>query len=736
MQAPEAPCGDGRAALPGRFRVLAELGRGGMGVVYLAHDSVLDREVAVKRLSFVPTPEVRARLLREARAAARLDHPGLVRIHDVLEDELCIVMEHVRGISLGEKMRQGPLGRHEVRALAEALLPALEAAHAAGVVHRDVKPGNVLLGPGGPKLGDFGIARVEGSEATAPGETIGTPAYMAPEQQADARAVDARADLFSLGVVLYEAACGRRPTTAEGPDADPERTVRRHTGDPLLAGAVARALRPRREDRWPDAASMRAAMTPARRRRPVWPFALALGVAGLAAVLALGDPEPPPPGNRRLPADFSAADAAFRAGRSEQARDALERVVRLEPSSGRAWFELAVSRWWMDEPIAMVDEAIARALAAPIGEGERICLTALREVARHQDGPAVARLRAAPAAVLGTLEAQYLLGEALYHTGKARESMRHFEKALELAPEFRLARLHAFRYRLAQRDLAGLERLLAWSRRHAAVAAWLRTDELQLATARRSWDRAISLAEEVVREPDHRAPEMLGQTLDLAGRTEDARRALADCAGSPREAPGCARSLAAVEASEGRLDLFDRWLRAAPPPEASRGADEAILRDSASTALLQALLGRPEPARAELGAAEALVSGGTAPTRALHLARLLVAHSAGDALPSLDTDAAADPVVVAVRAGLTSGREARPAEAALHFARARGLLEEASLVALLRTLEARAWSAAGDGPKVRAACEEVVHPPLWSIYRAADLRSCRRWTADSRPTTR
>ena len=203
----------------GRYDVERLLGQGGMGRVLLARDTVLGREVALKVLrdDLGLTPELKAQLVdrmrQEARAAAALSHPAMVTLHDMGEDEavgLYLVFERIVGPTLRERLHErGPLPPAEVALLARGLGSALTHAHAAGVVHRDVKPENVMLSPVGPKLTDFGIARLPDSTLTRASTVLGTPAYSAPEALASG-AFGARSDQFSLAATLYEALTGKR----------------------------------------------------------------------------------------------------------------------------------------------------------------------------------------------------------------------------------------------------------------------------------------------------------------------------------------------------------------------------------------------------------------------------------------------------------------------------------------------------------------------------------------------
>jgi len=208
----------------GRYEILKPLGRGAMGVVYLARDPIIDRKLALKTLRVDLDDDVagefRERFLREARAAGRISHPGIVTIHDVGEDPesglVFIAMEYIEGRDLRQLMAAGYRFRpSEAARIAADVARALDYAHSMGVVHRDVKPANIILTRDGtPKITDFGIARVESSNLTTEGQFIGTPNFMAPEQ-ITGKPVDGRADIFSLGVVLFNLLTGQRPFPGE-----------------------------------------------------------------------------------------------------------------------------------------------------------------------------------------------------------------------------------------------------------------------------------------------------------------------------------------------------------------------------------------------------------------------------------------------------------------------------------------------------------------------------------------
>ncbi len=207
----------------GRYEIEREIGRGAMGVVYLARDPRLHRSVAVKTYSLPDgvseelAKQFHERFLREARAAASLSHPGIVTIYDAGEDPVrnlpYIAMEFVQGQSLKQRLEKGDrLDPSWVLAFGAVLADALQVAHRAGIVHRDIKPANILIRDedGAVKIADFGVARLKTSDLTQSGASLGSPGYMSPEQVRGG-ALDGRSDLFSLAVVLYEALCGKRP---------------------------------------------------------------------------------------------------------------------------------------------------------------------------------------------------------------------------------------------------------------------------------------------------------------------------------------------------------------------------------------------------------------------------------------------------------------------------------------------------------------------------------------------
>jgi serine/threonine protein kinase len=258
------------------YAVEAEIGRGGMGIVYRAKDTRLKRTVAVKLLppELAYRDEIRSRFLREAEMAAQLSHPNIVPIYSVDEKEGCVyfIMAYVDGETLAQRLSvRGRLGIVEARTLLRQVADALAYAHARGVIHRDIKPDNIMLSSddGHAMVTDFGIARAAddttGTRLTATGVAIGTPAYMSPEQCTGDRAVDGRSDLYSLGVVIYAALAGVPPFAGSNTAAllvkhltetpRPIREVRPDVPDDLVA-IINRLLQKNPADRFQDAASV------------------------------------------------------------------------------------------------------------------------------------------------------------------------------------------------------------------------------------------------------------------------------------------------------------------------------------------------------------------------------------------------------------------------------------------------------------------------------------------------
>jgi eukaryotic-like serine/threonine-protein kinase len=315
----------------GRYRIEDVLGRGGMAAVYRARDAELERPVAVKVLAehLADQPGFHDRFLREARLAAQLSHPNIVQVFDVGEEDGApfIVMECVEGSTLADELKgRGRLDPDEVVDLALQICGGLEQAHAAGLVHRDIKPHNLLLRPDGTvKIADFGIARAaETTRLTQMGSVLGTAAYLSPEQ-ALGEEVTAAADLYSLGCVLYELLTGRTPYVFS---TLPELVVKqREEVIPPL-----RELRPDVPER------LEAAVMHALARNPEYRPESA---AALAEELAVASPEPPTRPLPRATGTPATEGLAYEAPTQVQSAPRTRAPRRALPRDRRLWLALA-----------------------------------------------------------------------------------------------------------------------------------------------------------------------------------------------------------------------------------------------------------------------------------------------------------------------------------------------------------------------------------------------------------
>jgi eukaryotic-like serine/threonine-protein kinase len=298
----------------GKYRVKGEIGRGGMGAVYLAEQPGLGREVAIKELIQSADPTALKRFLQEARVMARTSHPNLVQVHDMeLQGKVnYLVLEFVKGRSLRAWMNESQLPPPRVFAIMHGVLQALDYTHRHSIVHRDVKPENVLISEEGiVKVADFGIARLTddagvGGTATKTGTTVGTPQYMSPEQVASSK-VDGRSDLYSAGIMLYELVAGQPPFTATDEDG-PFTLMAKHVQAPPkppsvyrpglnleLEQVILKSLAKRPEDRYQSGQQFDHAISEvADRMCPGWQRSLEPG-ADLSKMVPLATPAIPIP---------------------------------------------------------------------------------------------------------------------------------------------------------------------------------------------------------------------------------------------------------------------------------------------------------------------------------------------------------------------------------------------------------------------------------------------------------
>ncbi len=436
---PTAPMNPGRlppGTMVGPHRVEEVLGEGGMAVVYRATDTRLGRSVALKVMgrSLAGNGEAERRFLREARMLAGVSHPNLVCVYEAGESPAgpYLVMELLAGETLaGTLARGGPLEPARARGLVRRLAEALAACHARGVVHRDVKPSNVLLVPDrGPVLADFGLARpAEGGLAiTAPGLVFGTPEYMSPEQ-ARGEILDARSDLYALGILWYELLSGAPPFTGKNVASILKQQVQA-LPPPLPAGVV-----PAGSER----ALLLSCLEKDREKRPAGAGALAAALAALELPGAVVRPSLPPERKRRARIRIPAMVLAFLvlgiAGYRMAARQG-SRPLPAEVGPDR------VSRWLAEPDLAAF---LAGFAPGPLRTEDRVRVE--RDLARSEAG--LMRLAAAPSAFpeTGQIARRKLLERAardLCILGRPREASALLAEALAAArgaDRVRLARL-------------------------------------------------------------------------------------------------------------------------------------------------------------------------------------------------------------------------------------------------------------------------------------------------------
>lgn len=626
--------------LPDGLVAVALLGRGGMGVVVQATDRATGEDVAVKVIlsEARERPSARIRFQREAEALARLHHPAIVRVRRFEPDGLALVMELVPGETLrAALLREGRLPAARVRAIALPLLDALAEAHDAGLVHRDVKPANVILrGPSDPVLVDFGVASVGASELSTPGGAIGTTSYMPPEQLRGQQ-VDARADLYALAATLFEAATGERLHARAPGSETPEQRVLAATGDRALARALDTALRERASERFPSAREFRRELEP----RPVlllpapWRARSVVSVAGALATAALfagglwwrerapaTTREVAPAIDRGVDRALVAARAALVEHRFAEADTELARALAIDPGAAEALYLGAIVAWWAERPAGDIRARIEAATRASLSPEQRAFLVGLEALVTGRPLEAIEHFRAQSARYPDDRDLLYGLFEAQFHTGDGDAAWTTYRALLEAAPTFRLGLLHVFELGVARESVELLDWVLArpglradpvyapWlgrrdlalgelDRAEGTILAVLASGDARLNTKMLKSDRALVLA---YRGELDRALEVMGEVFaEEPGLFALPMAALSEAAGSSAEARRFR------EMSERYLEGLPAWhatsrleLLAYDVPMASSDALEAQARalrvdlatapaNGASTAAMEAL---------------------------------------------------------------------------------------------------------------------------------------------------
>ena len=469
------------------YRLDRLIGSGGMGSVYLAHDLALDRPVAIKFIAPDKAADEasRRRLLREARAAAALDHPNICGVHEVIDEpdgRTCIVMQYVQGQTLADKLRSGPLDVRLALSVATDVAEALEAAHAHNIIHRDIKPQNIILTAGNQaKLLDFGLAvhSLAGDYAgadstttnlTTPGAVAGTLPYMSPEQVAQ-RPLDGRSDLFSLGTVLHECLTGKRPFT--GPSsAEVASSILRHDPPPVSSirpelnehhdELCRRLLAKHPDDRFRSAEELLGALRvssasgavsgvhrlPARRRSTTAKLAVAVAVVAVLAAIgvwkwtgARAEFVAPPEAHSR----YERGTAFIRDGAYNNARATLSRAVQLAPGYVPAYVRLAEACTELDDHQCAQDALNTVGTLAPderrLSDQDRVRVRAVRALMLRRVDDVVAEYDRLTKLKPSDSGAWLDLGRAQDAAAQPVLARASFDRAIQLDPENAAAHL-------------------------------------------------------------------------------------------------------------------------------------------------------------------------------------------------------------------------------------------------------------------------------------------------------
>lgn len=698
-----------RALVPSRYRVLRMLGAGGTGVVFEAEDTLLGRPVAIKIVDRLDAPEP---LLREARFAASLRHPNVVAVYEADPAARILVMELVAGNDLETVAQGGPLVAQRVVEIGRALASALGAAHARGMLHRDVKPANVLLAEDGtPRLADFGVAAAYDDELI-----VGTRAYAAPEQLEGRATV--QSDLFGLGATLLRIATGARWGEVLANGSRPYDVVLERARSEPLARLIDRLLRTSPDERPASAEAVEEELAAMMATRPPRRAAVA-SFAAVILLLSLGGSGLAWHERAQLRAEaLSTASSALARHDLDRAEAALRDC---DPDDPEVAYAAALVTWWRgrdrDDVVAAIDHARSVGL-----HGSRLeLLEGVLFLAGDRLDDAVPYFRDLLEHHPDDTAVQYGLFEALWHRGEGALAIEVHRAIEERDPNFALGMDHALEYHVTHGELSDVDRVLA---RSSAFG----DDDRTL------WAARVALAR---------------------GATEEADALFSQLVVS--EPPRVARSLATRGLAQLRLGLGDTH----GALEAARRAlpvDQAIIRYAVSI-----LRGHPDPSlrREAEESLDALSSGGFALTIALasvelgrrdggHVAEAMAIRERarrgdvrGRMLDLLAARAASDVRVVA------AGRDSTSPEVA-HAARAIAAEDSGDVeTALAEWIAARDAShdrsfephelfaiaelhrRQGDHAQVAETCRDLLAPTRFRYETAPFARSCLEWMAEA-----
>jgi tetratricopeptide (TPR) repeat protein len=619
-------------------------------------------------------------------------------------------MELVEGESLRDVLAKGPLDPVLVRKVAEQVLSALDAAHAAGIIHRDVKPSNIVLQPSGNvKLVDFGVARLVDMEVTRTGENVGTPAYMAPEQIRGG-SVDARTDLYALGATLYELVTGARMVAFESPGPQAIEKIEKACGsDRALSQVIAKCLQSEPDARFPSARDALAMLAPPKpKARALWPLvmiAFAALVGGGVFMLAKMRVPKGKPADARLAKAFTLAQR----GENEKASGLLAEVLADDPQNPDAVTYKLLVDWWEG---GIIGDTQKRTDKVRLSSGQRAMIYGIDLISARRETEAIAYLEGADREHPNSVEILYALGEARWHGQQLQAGVETLERAFMIDPRWQVALHHVTEFRLSRGETQQLEPIAAKLRVADPPAG--ATFDCKIAIGKRDYKGAIDIAAKALDKLE-KIPELyicLAQAYALDGQMElgekTAKTAFDLWPIDMREWGGFAQ-YAEFFLYRDKLDDYLALLRGKP----SRQRAIALLLWRPSEETNETQPSGPGMRMPPLGAAVWVLQEMTRGRNPVEVYGNYV-----------------EPEVAAYGKALRAELQGDLVMAIAEYRKALTVPAKGDMRMLVAHHLARVLHMQGDDAGVKQLCDdEIVAPRLYLPYRAVVLRDCRQWTA-------